>query len=385
MYQLRVIGLAACLVSTPVLALEKGESRVNGFGTVGFSHLGGEDKGRGFGVYGQTKDGWRGDQLSKFGGQVQYGVTDAVGLTVQATAKAYGNEWKPTIEWAYLSWQANDELMVRTGRLRTPVYQYSESLDVGYSYPWLRLPDEVYSLIQASNYEGVDAIYTVPLSFATLSLQGAVGVAKNRDYYLYDTKFDIDYSNLAGANVTLATNDYGSVRLGYIAARIDTDIAGNYIDITGKPGRSSLMKLDGDHAKFTSLSYQYDNGTWLTSSEMARRVIESDGSHSSDAFYIMGGRRFGDFLAHLTYAQVDDNPGRQRSWAAGLNYSVSPTVVIKTEFKRVDTTNAYDGNFVRNAQELYNQTIYARTGGSAGKAPRRFDADIISIGVDFVF
>jgi len=381
----RVLGLAICLASTSAFALEQGEALINGFGTVGVTHLGGEDDGRSYGISGQTNDSWRGDQLSKFGAQLTYGVTDTVGLTLQTTAKAYGDEWKANLEWAYLSWQSTDNLMMRFGRLRTPVYMYSESIDVGFSYPWLRLPDEVYSQVQLSNYEGADIVYNLPLSFATLSFQLAGGIAKNRDYYIYDEEFDIDYDNVFGSSVSLATNDFGTFRVGYVEADIDTEIAGSFTDIFGNPGTASLLALDKDKGKFTSIGYQYDNGTWLTANEWTSRVIENDGSNSTDSFYLMGGRRFGDFLAHVTYAQLDEDEGRQSSWTLGLNYNILPTVVLKGEYKRVDTTGGYDGVFVRNAQELYDNTVYDRTNGLAGVPARNYDGDIISAGVDFVF
>ena len=381
----RVLGLAICLASTSAFALEQGEALINGFGTVGVTHLGGEDDGRSYGISGQTNDSWRGDQLSKFGAQLTYGVTDTVGLTLQTTAKAYGDEWKANLEWAYLSWQSTDNLMMRFGRLRTPVYMYSESIDVGFSYPWLRLPDEVYSQVQLSNYEGADIVYNLPLSFATLSFQLAGGIAKNRDYYIYDEEFDIDYDNVFGSSVSLATNDFGTFRVGYVEADIDTDISGSFTDIFGNPGTASLLALDKDKGKFTSIGYQYDNGTWLTANEWTSRVIENDGSNSTDSFYLMGGRRFGDFLAHVTYAQLDEDEGRQSSWTLGLNYNILPTVVLKGEYKRVDTTGGYDGVFVRKAQELYDNTVYDRTNGLAGVPARNYDGDIISAGVDFVF
>ena len=381
----RVLGLAICLASTSAFALEQGEALINGFGTVGVTHLGGEDDGRSYGISGQTNDSWRGDQLSKFGAQLTYGVTDTVGLTLQTTAKAYGDEWKANLEWAYLSWQSTDNLMMRVGRLRTPVYMYSESIDVGFSYPWLRLPDEVYSQVQLSNYEGADIVYNLPLSFATLSFQLAGGIAKNRDYYIYDEEFDIDYDNVFGSSVSLATNDFGTFRVGYVEADIDTEIAGSFTDIFGNPGTATLLSLDKDKGKFTSIGYQYDNGTWLTANEWTSRVIENDGSNSTDSFYLMGGRRFGDFLAHVTYAQLDEDEGRQSSWTLGLNYNILPTVVLKGEYKRVDTTGGYDGVFVRNAQELYDNTVYDRTNGLAGVPARNYDGDIISAGVDFVF
>ncbi len=389
MTALRVAGLAAvCLVATPAFALEQGEHRFNGFGTVGFTHLGGEDDGRSYGIQGQTNDSWRGDQLSKFGAQLSYGITDTLGVTVQGTAKAQQDEWKANLEWAYLSLQANEQLMLRAGRLRSPVYMYSESLDVGYSYPWLRLPDEVYSQVQVTNYEGIDAVYTVPLSYGSVTFQIAGGQAKNRDYYAYDEQFDIDYGKLFGASVSLATNDFGTLRIGYVEADIKTDITGT-VDATdiglGVNQPLSLLNLNKEKGKFTSIGYQYDNGTWISSNEWTSRLIENDGMEAIDSFYLMGGRRFGDFLPHVTYAQLDDNGGRQSSWTLGLNYQATPTVVVKGEYKRVDTKNGFDGVFTRSAQEVFDNEVNGRFGGAVGTPARNYDGDIVSVGVDFVF
>lgn len=381
----RVLGLAVCLASTSAFALEQGEARINGFGTIAFTHLGGEDEGRGYGVSGQTNDSWRGDQLSKFGAQLSYGVTDTVGLTLQTTAKAYADEWKASLEWAYLSWQSTDDLMLRFGRLRTPMYMYSESIDVGFSYPWLRLPDEVYSQVQLSNYEGADLIYNLPLSIGALSIQVAAGQAKGREEYYFDDKFDVDYSQIVGANASLASNDFGTIRIGYVEADIQTEIAGSFTDIFGNPSSATLLTLDKDKGKFTSIGYQYDNGTWLTANEWTHLQIEGDGVGSTEAFYLMGGRRFGDFLVHVTYAQLDEDEGRQNSWTLGLNYNVLPTVVLKGEYKRVDTRGGYDGVFVRNSQELYDNAASELTNGAFGIPTRNYDGDIISAGVDFVF
>ena len=386
MTAVRVIGLAAvCLATTQAFALEQGEHRFNGFGTLGVTHLGGEDEGRSYGIQGQTNDSWRGDQLSKFGAQLSYGVTDTVGVTVQATAKAQQDEWKANLEWAYLSWQTNDQLMLRAGRLRSPVYMYSESLDVGYSYPWLRLPDEVYSQVQVTNYEGVDAVYTLPLSYGSVTFQVAGGQAKDRDYYAYDEQFDIDYGNLFGASVSLATNDFGTLRIGYVEADIKTDISGTVNVGGGMMMPLSLLSLDKEKGKFTSIGYQYDNGIWVSSNEWTSRMIENDGMESIDSFYLMGGRRFGDFLPHVTYAQLDDNGGRQNSWTLGLNYQAAPTVVVKGEYKRVDTKNGYDGVFTRNAQEVFDNAVYDLSAGTGGAPARNYDGDIVSVGVDFVF
>jgi len=393
MFKVRLLPLAICLATAPAFALEQGEHRFNTFGTVGITHLGGEDDGRSYGITGQTTDSWRGDQLSKFGAQIQYGLTDTLGITAQVTAKPAQDDWQANIEWLYLSWQTTDNLMLRVGRLRTPVYMYSESIDVGFSYPWLRLPDEVYSQVQLSNYEGVDAVYTVPLSYGSVAFQVAGGQAKNRDIFAFDDMHDIDYKKVFGANISLATNDFGTLRVGYVEADISTEIE-DFVRLPAALGGTLINQrfqtFDEQKGKFTSIGYQYDNGTWLTSNEWTSRSIEADNSGTIDAFYLMGGRRFGEFLTHVTYAQLDDDAGRQNSWTLGLNYNLLPNVVLKSEYKRVDTSGGYDGVFVRTPQEAFDNAINAAgvgpvPAGVAGSPARNFDGDIISVGVDFVF
>jgi hypothetical protein len=386
MQGIRALGLAGLIASTPAIALEQGEYRLNGFGTAGLTYLGGEDEGRSFGINGQTTDSWRGDQLSKLGGQVQYGLTDTLGVTAQATLKPEQDTWKGNLEWAYLSWGAADGLTLRAGRLRLPVYMYSETLDVGFTHPWVRLPDEVYSQVQLSNYEGGDVLYTLPLGIGSLNFQVAGGQAVNRNLFALDDLYDIDYKKIFAANVSLETNDFGTVRVGYAEADIDTDITSAVIFPGGVPASVDFKNLDRQKAKFTSIGYQYDNGTWISSNEWTSSNSEADQEGSIDAFYLMGGRRFGDVLVHLTYAQLDEDAGRQTSWTYGVNYNLAPTVILKGEYKRVDTSgNGYRGTFVESAQETFDHALFAASNGAAGVPSRNFDGDIISVGIDFVF
>ena len=53
MKKMKLLPLAICLASAPVFALEQGEYRLNYFGSVGITHLGGEDQGRSYGVSGK--------------------------------------------------------------------------------------------------------------------------------------------------------------------------------------------------------------------------------------------------------------------------------------------------------------------------------------------
>lgn len=371
MFAPRLSSLAlVCLAAAPAIALEQGDYRLNGFGTLGMTYLGGEADGRSYGINGQTTDSWRFDELSKLGGQLRYGVTDDLSLTAQVIAKAQHDSWEVNLEWLYLSYQATDQLVLRAGRLRNPVYMYSETLDVGFTYPWIRLPDEVYHQVQISSYEGADIIYTLPFSFGSFSVQANVGQALNRDYFFYDTTEDMDYRNIAGGSLALETNDYGTFRLSYTEADLTLDGV----------LRAAVKDNKG---KFTSAGYQYDNGSWIAASEATRLVVEGPIA-TKNAFYVMSGRRFGDFLPHVTYAQLDEQGGggRQVSWTYGLNYSLLPNVTLKGEYKRIDTSNEGHGVFVKTGEEYFTDLAMKDMFG----IPRpTYDGDVFSIGIDFVF
>ncbi len=385
MSKVHLLSLAICLASTSALAVEQGEYQINGFGTVGITHLGGEDD-LDYGIQGQTNDSWRGDQLSKFAVQMQYGITDTLSFTGQLATKPRQDSWEVGPGNVYLAWQASDSLTLRGGRLGTPIYMYSETLNVGFSYPWLRLPEEVYSLVQITNHDGADLLYNRSTGLGTLSFQLAGGQAKNRDIYSLDNTHDIDYNDVFATSLALSTDSFGTFRIGYAEADIKTSIDEVITNFVGVREDFMFNAVDHQKGKFSSIGHQYDNGTWLSAAEAIKLSIEANDSAETNAFYLMGGRRFGDFLPHVTYAQLDAPAGRQRSMTYGLNYNLMPTVTLKGEFKRVDVSQGdYSGAFRPDAQQTYDNGVFAQSSGALGSPLGTPDGDIISVGVDFVF
>ena len=378
-----LLSLAVCLASLPALAVEQGEYQFNGFGTVGVTHMGGESD-LDYGMQGQTNDGWRGDQLSKLAVQLRYGITDTLSVTGQLGTKPTQDSWEVGPGNLYLAWEANDNLTLRAGRLGTPIYMYSETLNVGFSYPWLRLPEEVYSLVQLTSHDGGDVLYNRSTDIGTLSFQVAGGQAIKRDQYALDDIHDIDYRDVFAANLALSTDNFGTFRVGYAEADLQITVD-DVVTIPGFGARNvPFVTYDGNKGKFSSIGHQYDNGTWLSAAEAVKLSIENNSKSGeseaeTNAFYIMGGRRFGDYLAHVTYGQLDEPSGRQVSMTYGLNYSISPTVTLKGEYKRVDTSQGENalGVFQANAQQTLNNAL--------GKSYGTPDADIFSFGVDFIF
>ena len=66
---------------------------------------------------------------SRFGIQMNVPVNDKLTATMQIVG--YGaNNWEPTLPWAYVSYQASGDVQVRVGRMRRPLYLFSDYIDV---------------------------------------------------------------------------------------------------------------------------------------------------------------------------------------------------------------------------------------------------------------
>jgi len=95
---------------------------------------------------------------TKAGLQADFDIAEQWHATIQFTANAYEN-WNTEVEWAFIKYQPRRNLWFRVGRLRFPLYYFSESLDVGFAYPWVRPPMAFY-VTSIANFEGMDATYS---------------------------------------------------------------------------------------------------------------------------------------------------------------------------------------------------------------------------------
>ncbi len=133
------------------LATEKERVQINGFMTVGASRA---DDELGTGYLFNDRVNFRGD--SKLGLQFDYKLSEDTNATVQLVARSRSEDtWRVDAEWAYISHDITSWVTTRVGRLRIPFYLYSESLDVGLSYPWVRPPIDLYTTVITS-FDGID-------------------------------------------------------------------------------------------------------------------------------------------------------------------------------------------------------------------------------------
>ncbi len=79
-------------------------------------------------------------------------------------------KWETSAAWAFVSWRPSNEWLVRAGKVRLPLYLFSENLDVGQSYEFARMPTEMYSIAPTTDIAGLYVTRNWALDSGDLSL-----------------------------------------------------------------------------------------------------------------------------------------------------------------------------------------------------------------------
>lgn len=297
---------------------------------------------------------------SVLGLQATYKFSNALDVTLQSVVrKDSSNSYDPTLSFAFLRIQATPELTLRAGRMRTPFFLYSDSLNLNYVSPWVRPPVEVYSLNPFANLDGLDAFYRLPVSDMELEL------------HAYGGRSDLDARESTG-NLTRIRGIKASLsasRLTLHANFAKADLAmywngptfvalGNQLIATGNGQILEQITGSGSPTTFISTSFQYDDNRLLLIGEYAARMMERY-SASAIGWYLTGGYRLGSITPFATFARqhqvATDNAANtgnpsadaalrmlnfarnkaQTSIAAGMRWDVTRNLALKTQLERI--------------------------------------------------
>lgn len=284
---------------------------------------------------------------SRLGLQFTGAINDYMDATAQLIARGRGSNDSISTDWAFVSMQLNDVTKVRTGKLKLSTFLISDYIEVGYAYPWVRPPLEVYSLNPINTLVGVDALITPSLGNVQLMIQPYFG--SNRasatispalaDAYSLTAGDELAFSvsNLAGINI-VANFGAASFRVGYLTTEVD----------------QSSFGLQGEKAEFGSVGLTMDWNNIVAYAEYATRNEAPNletAFPDQDAYYLTLGYRVGKFLPYLTYANIDYGTDksalavRQTSVTGGLRYELMDGAALKFEAQSVDPEKGEYGLF----------------------------------------
>lgn len=307
--------------------------RLNGFFSTGFARASNNAGFAGITDKAEVKD------LSLFALQGSFQVNDKTQAVMQIIGRGE-EDWDPALEWAYISHRPTNNLQVRAGKMRLPFFMYSDSLEVGYSQPWVRPSEAVYEPADITSYVGADVAHT--LNFDSSSLTTTVfGGFTDEDTLTAGQPVDVRLRNAGG--LTLLWTDYiWSLRA--VAATAETTIEGQ-----------GFFIADSDRSNFYGLGFGYDDGNWQVLSEVTR--VEVDGIFAdTDSAYLSVGHRFGSVTPYAKVGWIesvdnDDRPlavdptlaalnTRRDEYSLGLRWDVIPGIAIKAD---VTHARGFDG------------------------------------------
>ena len=240
---------------------------------------------------------------SKLGLQGTFALTEQTQIVGQLVSRGT-DEWVPEMEWAFLSHNFDSGFTARIGRLRVPLYMYSDYLEVGYAQPWANPPQEVYGIVPISSYNGIDIIYDTDIGEAYLTLQASYGHAVDpADINPYAV--DVEFNNTLGLSATWSYDEW-VLRGSYFQTELKSDaIMGGAMP--------ALSSFDDDLAQFAGVGISYDNGSFLAISEYTISKVEG-GYSDTESAYVTLGYRIGNFTPYATYAFLETTDDDDRAW-----------------------------------------------------------------------
>ena len=370
-------AFAAAMLAASAAQADEAEgpsSTFGGFGSLGLAHSDYHQadfnsstlKGDGTGY----TSSWSPNLDSRLGAQLDVKFNQRWSGVLQViTEQRYNNSYRPSVEWANIKYQATPDLALRAGRIALPIFLAADYRKIGYAYPWVRTPVEVYGGIPVSNSDGVDAAYRWQAAAIKHTTQAFYGCT---DITLTATT-SVKARGMAGLTYSA---EYGTamLRLSAFVARLNVNIARPLFDgfrQFGPQGVAIAEHYDvvDKRANGMAIGFSLDSGQWFAMAEAASFDGHSFLGHTR-SMYASAGYRSGAFTPYLAYSRVrsmdpSSAPGLsaaaqlnadlalllqaipiQDTMAAGVRWDARPDMALKLQYERVLPRDGSRGSLV---------------------------------------
>lgn len=322
------------------------EVRLDGFASLVGGMVLDKDEGE---IYFYSEEDLTFDVDSVYGIQIRGDLENDLTVTAQIVGRG-NNNYEAEFEWAFASYQINGEWRISVGKTRSPIYMYSDSLDVSYSYHWIQPPLTVYE-VPFNTLEGVNVEYLTNvgewssrLTFvagateapvgelsSTLTVRNAVGAAWSMNYnwltlravllsantgvaFVDDPNESEDLVDLING-IKAANGYFSAIEAGTVSALTaqgaTSDTFGNYVGFRSGFEVNELVddiEWMNDRGIYQGVAVAVDYNDFLFVAEYTQINIEDSFIPELNSYYISLGKRFDDWTVHLTYEVDDDKP-----------------------------------------------------------------------------
>lgn len=206
-------------------------SRFSGFATLGTAYNANPDAGVVFSGA-QTKPAFQGLSAnldSVLGLQWDYTLTPSTSFKLQGVIRA-GEEFQPKMRMAYVQQRVVENLSLRAGRMRSPLFFDADTTEIGYANTAIRGPIPLYAGTSASqiiHIDGLNVQWRKPLDDLLLTVDGYWGGGQFTHYDVTKVPTSESQINTNGIGNLAIKLEFGNGTIRYSHARLGNYSAGS--------------------------------------------------------------------------------------------------------------------------------------------------------------
>ncbi len=299
---------------------------------------------------------------SRIGIQISAKVNPKIDVTGQLLARGREDNYSMKADWAFVTYHVSDPLALRGGKVKLTTFLISDYIEVGYAYPWIRPPQEVYSSNPISTINGVDMLLRMNVGDFTFLFQPYYGTSQGAQALVPQEVVPGVPTLLGGPVPSVAPRSFGDVvyadftadRMAGINLSVGTDVftvrAGYLQTLVSAPA----FGVREDDVTFSSAGGTLDWHNVVLYGEYFQREIKGFANRAfpnQKGFYTTAGYRIGQFLPNVTYAKLDKNaqtgdlgiPVMQTSVTVGLRYELGAGAALKLEAQQIKPEESAPG------------------------------------------
>ncbi len=260
------------------------------------------------------------DQDSLLGLQGQLKINEQ--LSVTALGVAHSNSDRDSgIEWLYLNYRPISDIQVKLGQMRTPFYSKSDVLNVGYAYPWIVVPKELYTDYIFDEFQGIDIRYSYFSNHYSTFLEIYYGEFDD-EITVNSTKYETKVENLQGIIGELKLGGFNyrlSFHKGDSNLELQLDQFASNIQLAGFEQTADSLKTEGP-VEFYQVGIEYDSLDYFIISEWTRIKPRQKLFPDITSYYLTLGQHINAFTYLVTFgSRKDDLDNMDNDIPIGLN------------------------------------------------------------------
>ncbi|NIB42748.1 porin [Pseudomaricurvus alkylphenolicus] len=268
------------------------------------------------------EDSWRFDQDTLLGLQGRLDISDKFSATALLVGRT-DSDLDSGIEWLYASYRPNDSFNIKLGQMQTPFYSLSDSLDVGYSYPWVIAPSEVYNEFVFNKFQGIDVRYSHTTEDYSAHIEAYYGEFDD-DITVNGSSVGTEVEDLTGIIAELRIENL-SFRASYHTGDIFLDLPelNRFADLLANSGfpRSAATLTTEAVADFYQFSTDYDSLSYFLKGEWIKIANDTDYFAEIQSYYLTYGRYYDKWTFLITYGNRRDTLPRPVSGEIPLGFA----------------------------------------------------------------